>query len=118
MLQHINSLLHVSALQRRYLQGAQYQSAQLLPNVVKANETRAVYFDCLCGGMLFPEDGASEAPKHVGVTNVLIHLLVFYSTYENAWSELQKKKKKSSCYVLFNILRVKVVINYTSIHFY
>jgi hypothetical protein len=31
----VNSLLHVSALQRRHLQGIQYQPIELLPNVVK-----------------------------------------------------------------------------------
>jgi hypothetical protein len=36
MYYHINSLLHVSALQRRHLQGVQYEPAELLPNVVKA----------------------------------------------------------------------------------
>jgi hypothetical protein len=37
MYYHINSLLHFSALQRRHLQGVQYELAELLPNVVKAN---------------------------------------------------------------------------------
>jgi hypothetical protein len=37
MYYHINSILHVSALQRRHLQGVQYGSAGLLPNVVKVN---------------------------------------------------------------------------------
>jgi hypothetical protein len=36
MYQHINSLLHVSALHRRHLQGVQYEPADLLLNVVKA----------------------------------------------------------------------------------
>jgi hypothetical protein len=33
---HIISLLHVSAHQRRHLQGVQYEPAELLPNVMKA----------------------------------------------------------------------------------
>jgi hypothetical protein len=36
MYHHINSLLHVSAHHGRHLQGVQYESAELLPNVVKA----------------------------------------------------------------------------------
>jgi hypothetical protein len=35
MYYHINSLLHVLALQMRHLQGVQYEPAELLPNVVK-----------------------------------------------------------------------------------
>jgi hypothetical protein len=36
MYYHINSLLHVLALQRCHLQGVQYEPAELLPNVMKA----------------------------------------------------------------------------------
>jgi hypothetical protein len=46
MYYHINSLLHVSALQKLHLQGVQNEPAELLPNVVKAKWMRAVYCDC------------------------------------------------------------------------
>jgi hypothetical protein len=36
MYYHIISLLHVSAHQRRHLQGVQYEPAELLPNAMKA----------------------------------------------------------------------------------
>jgi hypothetical protein len=35
---HITSLLHVSAHQRRFLQGVQYEPSELLPNAMKADK--------------------------------------------------------------------------------
>jgi hypothetical protein len=40
MYYHIISLLHVSAHQRRHLQGVHYEAAELLPNVVKAKTVK------------------------------------------------------------------------------
>jgi hypothetical protein len=52
---HIISRLHVSAHQRCHLQGVQYKSADRCPLSWKENGMRAVYSDCVCGGMLLVE---------------------------------------------------------------
>jgi hypothetical protein len=47
MYYHINLLLHVSVLQRHYLQGVHYVPAELLPNVMKAEWDEGRILLCL-----------------------------------------------------------------------